>query len=113
MKRTGTVTLLILLSFSAFSQVSAVQPKVDERTELLSIVFRLAGSEEYVNNVPEVPVRFIVEDPAERIPPLIVRLRALTVLLAVLKVPAEIVNVFVTVKVPAKDFVPVPEEVKL
>ena len=50
MKRTGTVTLLILLSFSAFSQVSAVQPKVDERTELLSIVFRLAGSEEYVNN---------------------------------------------------------------
>ena len=50
MRSAASIILLILLSFSAFSQLSPVTPKVDERTELLSIVFRLAGSEEYVNN---------------------------------------------------------------
>jgi len=50
MRRTVSVILLIFIAFSAFSQTSPVKPTVDERTELLSIVFRLAGSDEYVNN---------------------------------------------------------------
>lgn len=50
MRSAASIILLIFLSFSAISQIAPVQPKVDERTELLSIVFRLAGSEEYVNN---------------------------------------------------------------
>ena len=36
-----------------FSQNRAVQAKVDERTELLSIIFRLAEAKEYMNdNIP-------------------------------------------------------------
>ena len=40
----------ILATQLAISQNPVVQPVVDERTELLSIVFRLAGVHEYVNN---------------------------------------------------------------
>ncbi len=45
--------LTIILSFAfciSFSQNIAIQPKVDERTEFLSIVFRLAEAKEYMNN---------------------------------------------------------------
>ena len=47
------MTLLFsMVVFFTFSQ-NLVQPKVDERTELLSIIFRLAGSKEYTyNNIP-------------------------------------------------------------
>lgn len=44
------MTLAVIVSFS---QNLTVQPKVDERTELLSIIFRLAESREFMNdNVP-------------------------------------------------------------
>lgn len=48
-----TVILSLALSFafiSAFSGEVKVIPRVEERTELLSIVFRLAGAPEYTNN---------------------------------------------------------------
>ncbi|MCK9422100.1 MAG: DUF4932 domain-containing protein [Bacteroidales bacterium] len=48
-----THVLSVALSFafiSAFSGELKVTPRVEERTELLSIVFRLAGAPEYVNN---------------------------------------------------------------
>jgi len=49
------ITMTFLFSMSvifSFAQ-DFVQPRVDERTELLSIVFRLAGSKEYTyNNIP-------------------------------------------------------------
>lgn len=50
MTRTITALLFVFASLAGFSQGSAIQPKVDERTELLSIVFRLSGADEYVNN---------------------------------------------------------------
>ena len=44
-------TLVIILTAQvSISQNPVVQPRVDERSELLSIVFRLAGAKEYVNN---------------------------------------------------------------
>jgi len=50
------ITVTILMAFivvALFSENHTVQPKVDERTELLSIVFRLAEAKEYMNdNVP-------------------------------------------------------------
>jgi hypothetical protein len=49
MKRLTTALFLLFIATLTFSQTT-VQPKVDERTELLSIVFRLAGASEYVNN---------------------------------------------------------------
>jgi len=39
-----------MASLVTISQNPVVQPVVDERTELLSIVFRLAGTHEYINN---------------------------------------------------------------
>ncbi|MCX6267730.1 MAG: DUF4932 domain-containing protein [Bacteroidetes bacterium] len=43
--------LFISLTTSAtFSQSLILNPAVDEKTELLSIVFRLAGEQEYINN---------------------------------------------------------------
>lgn len=44
-----TLLLLLLVSMSLFSQNKLIleKPKVDERIELLSIVFRLAGADEY------------------------------------------------------------------
>lgn len=44
------ITILIFLSFRVISQNITLVPVVDERTELLSIVFRLSGAKEYVNN---------------------------------------------------------------
>lgn len=43
-------TLLTFCFIFASAQSQTVQPKVDDRTELLSIIFRIAGAEEYVNN---------------------------------------------------------------
>ncbi|MFN8256016.1 MAG: DUF4932 domain-containing protein [Bacteroidales bacterium] len=44
--------LMFVLVFSriAFAQQNAMVPMVDERTELLSAVFRFAGADEYINN---------------------------------------------------------------
>lgn len=50
MKKIVTTAFLTFCAFFAFAQSETVQPKVDERTELLSIIFRLAGAEEYINN---------------------------------------------------------------
>ncbi len=50
MKQISVTLFFILTTHVAFEQIPQIQPKVDERTELLSIVFRLAGSQEYVNN---------------------------------------------------------------
>lgn len=47
MKTLTIIALLIVGSFAVNAQESLVTPKVDERTELLSIVFRLAGNPEY------------------------------------------------------------------
>lgn len=43
------VLLVLLISFNSFSQQKNIldEPKVDERVELLSIIFRLAGAEVY------------------------------------------------------------------
>ena len=45
-----TATLLFSMAIAFTFAQNSVQPKVDERTELLSIVFRLAGANEYINN---------------------------------------------------------------
>jgi hypothetical protein len=50
MKQISVTLFFILTTHVAFAQIPQIQPKVDERTELLSIVFRLAGSKEFVNN---------------------------------------------------------------
>jgi hypothetical protein len=50
MKQLIAALAFILAAQFAVSQNSGVRPRVDERTELLSIVFRLAGANEYVNN---------------------------------------------------------------
>jgi len=50
MKKILTSAILIFCVIFASAQSQIVQPKVDERTELLSIIFRLAGAEEYINN---------------------------------------------------------------
>ena len=46
------ITMTFLFSMAVLFVVAQnlVQPRVDERTELLSIVFRLAGANEYINN---------------------------------------------------------------
>lgn len=52
MKRITMAVLFSMAVFFTFAQ-NVVQPRVDERTELLSIIFRLAGSKEYnYNNIP-------------------------------------------------------------
>ena len=50
MKILTGIFFIIFLTSTAFSQSLILNPAVDEKTELLSIVFRLAGEEEYVNN---------------------------------------------------------------
>ncbi|MEA5006112.1 MAG: DUF4932 domain-containing protein [Rikenellaceae bacterium] len=50
MKKILTTAFLTFCVIFASAQSQNVQPKVDERTELLSIIFRIAGAEEYVNN---------------------------------------------------------------
>ncbi|MCX6304801.1 MAG: DUF4932 domain-containing protein [Bacteroidetes bacterium] len=50
MKILPGIFFISLLTSSAFSQSLIINPVVDEKTELLSIVFRLAGAEEYINN---------------------------------------------------------------
>jgi len=53
MKKITLTILMTLFVIALFSENHSVQPKVDERTELLSIVFRLAEAKEYMNdNVP-------------------------------------------------------------
>jgi hypothetical protein len=48
-----TMTFLFSMAVLFIVAQNTVQPRVDERTELLSIVFRLAGSKEYnYNNIP-------------------------------------------------------------
>jgi hypothetical protein len=50
MRTSFAVCVFFFATYSLFSQNMALNPVVDERVELLSIVFRLAGSEEYMNN---------------------------------------------------------------
>lgn len=51
MKKLAIAFLLLLdVAFSGISQEQVLKPSVDERTELLGVVFRLAGAQEYVNN---------------------------------------------------------------
>ncbi len=53
MKKILISVLLTLCAYLSSAQNQAVVPKVDERTELLSIIFRLAGASEYINdNIP-------------------------------------------------------------
>ena len=53
MKKIITTILMTFTVIALFSQNRAVQAKVDERTELLSIIFRLADAKEYMNdNIP-------------------------------------------------------------
>jgi hypothetical protein len=53
MKKITTIILMTFTVIALFSQNQTVQPKVDERTELLSIIFRLAEAKEYMNdNIP-------------------------------------------------------------
>lgn len=42
--------LLAALPYLSFTQETKLKPTVDERTELLGVVFRLAEAEEYINN---------------------------------------------------------------
>ena len=50
MKKILTTAFLTFCVFFASAQSETVQPKVDERTELLGIIFRIAGAKEYINN---------------------------------------------------------------
>ena len=50
MKKTFLIILLFTNSFAFFAQEIYEKPIVDERVELMSIVFRLAEMNEYVNN---------------------------------------------------------------
>ena len=50
MKKTLLIILLFTNSFAFFAQEIYEKPVVDERVELMSTVFRLAGAEEYVTN---------------------------------------------------------------
>ena len=50
MKKITVTIFLIISSIIAIPQNTIIKPKVDERTELLSIVFRLVGATGYVNN---------------------------------------------------------------
>jgi hypothetical protein len=53
-KKTIILTALLINAICVFSQEIYEKPVVDERVELMSIVFRLAGNEEYVRN--EIPM---------------------------------------------------------
>ncbi|MFA6336119.1 MAG: DUF4932 domain-containing protein [Bacteroidales bacterium] len=50
MKKILTTAFMTFCVFFASAQSQTVQPKVDERTELLGIIFRIAGAKEYINN---------------------------------------------------------------
>jgi hypothetical protein len=50
MKKTIITFTIICASLVAFSQKIELKGKVDKRAELMSIVFRLAGAEEFINN---------------------------------------------------------------
>ena len=50
MKKTFFIIALLLNSFAIFAQEIYEKPVVDERVELMSIVFRLAEANEYVTN---------------------------------------------------------------
>ena len=53
MKKTFLIILLFTNSFAFFAQEIYEKPVVDERVELMSIVMRLSGAQEYVsNNIP-------------------------------------------------------------
>jgi hypothetical protein len=50
MKKQIVILVFILLPFAITAQSISVKPQVDERTELMSVIFRLAGANEYVTN---------------------------------------------------------------
>ena len=50
MKKVWLSLVLVLTTYLIYSQNSKLTPTVDERTELLGVVFRLAEANEYVNN---------------------------------------------------------------
>lgn len=50
MKTLKAVIILIVFALQAQAQNSTIVPFVDERTELLGVVFRLAGASEFTNN---------------------------------------------------------------
>jgi len=50
MKPTHILILILLIATATSAQTNSIVPRVDERTELLSIVFRHANADEYVNN---------------------------------------------------------------
>ena len=54
MKKIAFLTLLLVVSSFVFAQKIELKVKVDERCELLSTVFRLAGAEEYQTH--EIPI---------------------------------------------------------
>ncbi|MCL1849808.1 MAG: DUF4932 domain-containing protein, partial [Bacteroidetes bacterium] len=54
MKKIAFLTVLLVVSSFIFAQKIELKAKVDERCELLSTVFRLAGAEEYVTH--EIPI---------------------------------------------------------
>ncbi|HCT29604.1 MAG TPA: hypothetical protein DIW31_02470 [Bacteroidales bacterium] len=50
MKRLIVIVFFALTAIASYAQESLIQPKVTEQTELVSIAFRLAGADEFVNN---------------------------------------------------------------
>ncbi|BDX38186.1 DUF4932 domain-containing protein [Tenuifilaceae bacterium CYCD] len=50
MKKVWIFLILVSITYLTYSQNNKLTPTVDERTELLGIVFRLAEADEYVNN---------------------------------------------------------------
>ncbi len=50
MQTFSSTLILVIITLSGVCQKATMLPSVDERMELLSIVFRLAGAKEYVNN---------------------------------------------------------------
>jgi len=54
MKKVAFLTVLLVVSSFTFAQKIELKAKVDERCELLSTVFRLAGANEYVTH--EIPI---------------------------------------------------------
>jgi hypothetical protein len=50
MKKSILISILTAVYFCTFAQIQPIKPVVDERVELMSTVFRLAGAKEYVIN---------------------------------------------------------------
>ena len=54
MRKVAFLTVLLVVSSFTFAQKIELKAKVDERCELLSTVFRLAGADEYLNH--QIPI---------------------------------------------------------